>query len=330
VPKPGADPNAGFSLGDLPGGETVRVRFAAEVRELPDPNPLQNTADLRYRYTPVEGGVANVYETQSNAVPLQVTSANLVVRKTASQEMVLPGTVLTYVINASNSGPSQAENVEILDIPPAALENPEYSLDDGLTWQPWTGRYQKALLPAGEGLEILVRGTVAYDARGTLSNRVEVSTTTPTPDPRHPSATATTAIAGGTADLSLTKTVRPNPVSQGEYVTFFLTVYNAGPDAAFQTVLTDDLPRCLIDRSYSIDGGISWQPWTGSVNLGNLEAGETVQVRIAGFVCPGSGKFLRNTATVASHCDDPDPSNNTASITANILRPSPWRWDGSC
>ena len=45
------------------------------------------------------------------------------------------------------------------------------------------------------------------------------------------------------ADLSLTKTDSPDPVSTGAPLTYSIRVSNAGPDAATNVVVTDNLPK---------------------------------------------------------------------------------------
>ena len=49
--------------------------------------------------------------------------------------------------------------------------------------------------------------------------------------------------ATGTADLSLTKSDSPDPVTAGGALTYTIKVANAGPDAATGVVVTDNLPK---------------------------------------------------------------------------------------
>ncbi len=56
IPNGNVDPNAGFTIPDIPGGSTATVTFDAVVNSVPTPNPTLNTATINYSYTPVPGG----------------------------------------------------------------------------------------------------------------------------------------------------------------------------------------------------------------------------------------------------------------------------------
>ncbi|MGO0916408.1 hypothetical protein ACTPEM_25290, partial [Clostridioides difficile] len=44
-------------------------------------------------------------------------------------------------IKVVNNGPFPSENVVLTDDVPASIINPEYSLDGGVTFQPWNGGF---------------------------------------------------------------------------------------------------------------------------------------------------------------------------------------------
>lgn len=114
TPFPAADPQLGFGLPDVRGGETITVSFQAKADALPVPNPAWNRADLRYAYTPVEGGIPIPFPVSTNEVPVLVLeAADLAVEKTAAPDPVDPGAPLTYTITISNAGPSPARDVTL-------------------------------------------------------------------------------------------------------------------------------------------------------------------------------------------------------------------------
>ena len=116
TPFPAADPQLGFGLPDVRGGETITVSFQAKADALPVPNPAWNRADLRYAYTPVEGGIPIPFPVSTNEVPVLVLeAADLAVEKTAAPDPVDPGAPLTYTITISNAGPSPARDVTLTD-----------------------------------------------------------------------------------------------------------------------------------------------------------------------------------------------------------------------
>ena len=137
-----ANPNNGFVLPNIPGGNTATVTFDALVNNVPIPNPTLNTATITYSYTPVEGGIPSVNNVTSNPVPLEVNaSADISVVKTADLNPVIAGELLTYTIVVSNAGPSDAQNVVLTDNIPASITEVEFSIDGGITWNPWRGSY---------------------------------------------------------------------------------------------------------------------------------------------------------------------------------------------
>lgn len=318
---PNADPNVGFSLPDVLGGETVTVIFQAQAEEIPVPNPALNSANIRYSYTPVEGGIPGEYNVTTNEVPVEVgTLADISVLKTASPSPVEPEGELIYAITVSNAGPSPAINTILTDDIPSELTNVEFSMDGGITFLPWSSSYTLGTLDAGASRIILIRGTVNALASGQIVNTAVVRSDTPDPDPDNNTSTVITPVipAENSADLSIKKTSAPNPVQPGSMLTYTLTIANAGPDASQNVILTDHVPSALADVEFSLNGGAAWQPWTGTYNLGTLNEGSSITVLIRGIADPSFSGSIVNTSTVSSGTPDPDPCNNTAVNTTNI------------
>ena len=74
--EPLADPEIGFSLPNLSGGDEVVVQFEA-LAESDQHNPVINTASIRYDYTPVEGGIPAKYDVESNEVFLEIIKGDI-------------------------------------------------------------------------------------------------------------------------------------------------------------------------------------------------------------------------------------------------------------
>ena len=192
---PANNPNAGFLLPEVPGGETATVTFSALVTSIPSPNPAINRANITYSFTPVEGGIPVVFHVTSNEVPISaVVAADISVVKTASPSTVQPGVMLTYTITVANAGPSPAENVVLTDVIPAGLMNAEFSTNGGVTFTPWTGSLSLGTLAAGASEIILIRGTVNPAATGPITNTATVTSTTPDTNPGNNTSTIITNI----------------------------------------------------------------------------------------------------------------------------------------
>ena len=56
--------------------------------------------------------------------------------------------------------------------------------------------------------------------------------------------------------------------------------------------------RGLLRPEYSLDGGLSWQTWTGSQSIGELAVGERVTVLLRGGVDPLTTGILTNVPQV--------------------------------
>lgn len=128
----------------------------------------------------------------------------------------------------------------------------------------------------------------------------------------------TTAVKS-TADLSLTLSDSPDPVSIGTNLTFALGVTNSGPDEATAVTLSDPLPAGTTFVSATASQGSCTQS-AGMVvcNLGALASGASASVSVV--VSPTVANSLTNTAVLAAHETDPNPTNNTASAATTVSR----------
>jgi uncharacterized repeat protein (TIGR01451 family) len=298
-----------YTIGTLPSGASSNIL----IRGIVSPSAtgaIINTADITSS-TPDPNPANNT----STAVTVVNAQADISVVKTASPNPVTPGQELVYTNEVFNAGPSDAQNVVLTDAVPPELINPEYSIDGGITWLPWTGSYMIGLLPNGAVRTILIRGTVSPSATGTITNTADVTSTTPDPNPNNNISTVSTGVAPAeSADISVTKSAIPNPVSPGQTVTYTITASNAGPSDAQNVVLTDTVPSEIVNPEYSTDGGLTWNPWTGSYTIGTLPNGASTTILIRGTASPSATGTIENTADITSTTPDPNPCNNTYSV----------------
>jgi uncharacterized repeat protein (TIGR01451 family) len=123
------------------------------------------------------------------------------------------------------------------------------------------------------------------------------------------------------ADLAVTKTDSPDPVSVGAFLTYTLGVANAGPQDATGLVLTDTLHKSLRFRSATPTQGrcVLRGGRIVKCDLAELAAGESATVTI--LVRPTRAGTVTNSATVdASQPTDPIPANNTVVTTTTVVR----------
>jgi uncharacterized repeat protein (TIGR01451 family) len=127
-------------------------------------------------------------------------------------------------------------------------------------------------------------------------------------------------VAPPAADLSITKSLEPGPVTEGESVTFELTVINDGPDPAVNVVVMDTLPPQMTLVSATPSSGSCSGTTTITCNLGSLASAESATITIV--ATPTGTGPMTNVATVASDTADDDPTDNTGQVTFTIL-PAP-------
>ncbi|HUP69523.1 MAG TPA: right-handed parallel beta-helix repeat-containing protein [Acidimicrobiales bacterium] len=119
------------------------------------------------------------------------------------------------------------------------------------------------------------------------------------------------------ADLSVTKTATPDPVTLGEDVTYTVTVSNAGPDAASGVIVTDALPSGMTYRSATpSQGSCSQSGGTVTCSLGVLAKNASATVTIV--VEADSVGTKSNTASATSATADPNAANNSGSATTTV------------
>ncbi len=229
-------------------------------------------------------------------------TADISVTKTVWPEAADPGDTLTYTIILTNNGPDDAQNVILYDAAPPELDEVQISSDGGVTWSGFENPHIISTLQSGQSKTILLSGIIAEGACGTVSNTAVVASSTSDPNIYNNTATAIIDI-GAHAKLSAVMTASPNPAVRCHYLIYTITAVNAGPAAAEDVIISDQLPIELGRPIYSTNGGRTWDCWTGSVNIGDLESGEAATILLAGVVSPCSKCLITNTVLISSATD---------------------------
>lgn len=255
--------------------------------------------------------------------------ADLVLSKTASLATVTAGTQLTYNLEVTNLGPSQAVNVVIEDVLPAGVTIDSVSSPDGTCnagvpgdgTLPTTCTVDSLAVGGSANMEVVV--TVEPQTLGILGNNAKAYSDLFDLDNSNNLATTATNVEAS-ADLSVTKSDHPDPVLAGEYLTYDVTIRNNGPSTAVDVMLSDELPDEVTFDGYIVSNGSgTCVPLEGSTtvecDLNDLNPGESVTVFIKVLVDPAvpDGSSISETATVSSGTPDPDNSNN--SVTEETL-----------
>ena len=119
-------------------------------------------------------------------------------------------------------------------------------------------------------------------------------------------------------DLLVVKADDPDPVRQGQSLTFSLTVASRGTDAATGVRLTDTLPAGVTFASASpSQGSCSELGGVVTCELGNMAGGAFAAVEIV--VTPNEPGVVTNRAEITSEQTDTHPTNNVDTEDTTVL-----------
>jgi uncharacterized repeat protein (TIGR01451 family) len=250
--------------------------------------------------------------------------ADLIIFKTELEAPVSINGPIEYIITVFNAGPSDATNSIITDaIDPAVIGTPEYSLNGGMTWFPWTGSLNVGTIIVGSTLELHIRGTVLDNSPDPnvdpIPNTASVASDVPDPVPGNNTVTINTPLFIA-VDLEIIKT-GPATIIAGTQIVYDIQVTNLNNTFPADAVVVIDFidPLTIQSQEYSLDG-MTWLPWTGSINFGIMDPLEVITFQIRGNVVPTATGSILNNAQVNTDTPDTNLANNVDDVTTTILQ----------
>ncbi len=129
------------------------------------------------------------------------------------------------------------------------------------------------------------------------------------------------------ADVAVGMSADPGTYAAGEPLDFTILVNNAGPAAAPGTTVVDVFPAAYTGVTWTCSGsggGTCVAGGSGNIaQLVNLPVGGEVVFDVSGVVAPGTTGPLVNsvTAVVGAGLTDPQPADNTATLTLQAGTP---------
>ncbi|MBC7088613.1 MAG: DUF11 domain-containing protein [Tissierellales bacterium] len=299
--------NGSINLGNLVSGNLETILIHGKVASSAT-GTLSGTASVTADTT--DANTQNNAFSETTAVNAR---ADLFITGNDSPDPVIAGENLTYSITISNNGPSDALNVALTCN--TALENIEYSLDNGNTW---SNSLNIGTIATGGSKTVLIRGKVPSSILGSFTSTWNVNSNTEDLNLANNAFTEVTTV-NTLADISVTMIDNPDPVSAGEELIYTINVSNLGPSDVRNVIVQDTLPSQLQNIQYSVDNGSTWGNWTGSLNLGTLSANSSKYVLIKGKI-PSSTPdgSITNTASVTSDTLDLNSANNNDSESTTV------------
>ena len=234
-------------------------------------------------------------------------TADVSITKTDGLSTVVPGTLVTYTVVASNPGPSTVTGATVADTVPAALS--------GATWvcsatvgsscpASGTGNVSASVTLAPSGSATFsISATVIASATGTISNTATITLpgTVSDPTPANNSATDLTLVTPQT-DLTITKTDGATTAVPGQSTTYTVVVTNTGPSAVVGAAVTDTIPAGVTSMTWTCataGGATCTASGSGSINTTvNLPVGATTTFTVTDAIASSSTGSLTNSAAV--------------------------------
>lgn len=118
------------------------------------------------------------------------------------------------------------------------------------------------------------------------------------------------------ADLSITKTDSPDPVTAGSSLTYTITITNNGTDTATGVMLTDTLPGSVTFVSSTPSQGFC--SGTAVVTCSIVSLANSASATVAIVVTPTAAGTITNTASVTAAETDTNTANNSATQSTTV------------
>jgi uncharacterized repeat protein (TIGR01451 family) len=253
------------------------------------------------------------------------------------------GTAVQFLVASSNSfGTSQfsiasAAFTAFVPTPPGAPSGAVATAGNASAQVAWSGPSSNGGLPiTSYTVTAQLNGTTSVGnvtvpasqtglnftglANGSQYNFVVVATNAAGNSAASLPSNAVTPSVPDVQDIAITMS-SPSSINAGSFVTFTMTVSNAGPGDAPNVTLADNLPAPLISFT-TTQGACSSLGSSFSCTLGGMHAGASATVKVTVAIGTSS---ITDSATITLRdllgnvkTTDPNTANNTASATTNV------------
>ncbi|QJC53441.1 DUF11 domain-containing protein [Paenibacillus albicereus] len=291
MPVPGANPDAGVTVGTLAAGASAVVTFQYQVTAIPFGETLDDQGRVAYTYQPTPGSPVISTFVPSNIVKIPVFQPILSLVKSGDPSPAPLGGIVTYTLLVSNTGNILA-SVTITDpLPPATTFVPGSVTVRGVSapgQSPVTGIVVGALLPDTSAVVTFQVQVTSIPPEGELVNQSTAAYTYQPPDGRiltgqTPSNTVIIPVVApvNPPSVDVVKSAGAAGAIVGETISFTVTATNRSIATIADAVLTDPLPDgyAFVAGSVTVNGvpAPAADP-TAGISVGTLASGATSTV----------------------------------------------------
>jgi uncharacterized repeat protein (TIGR01451 family) len=308
---------------NLPGGSSATFTVVGTLSSTAT-GTLNNTATVTAPAGINDPTSSNNSAADSSSIVLQ---ADLRISLTRTTDPVVAGSPVSYTIVVSNTGPSSASSVPVVQTLPAEITNLSWSCTATGAGASCPANGSGAIntqvnLPPNTRATFTASGIVPGSWTGNLGTSANVSAPGSLTDTNPANNTANDTV--GTvqqADLQIVKSIDPTTVVPGEQVTYTIIVTNAGPSDVSGATVVDTFPDEITGVTWTCTATAgSSCPASGSGDINatvNLTATHIVTFTAVGTVQPSARGILANTASVLVPGGIQDTDNENNSSTRN-------------
>jgi len=269
-------------------------------------------------------GTTDPYSTNNSTTVVTNVAAvcDLAVTNSGTPNPVAVGGTITYTQVVTNTGPSNCTTATLTE------PYPNNTTFASLASAPagWTCTTTSPIsctnpsVAPGSSTTFTLKMTVSAGSVP-IVDTVTVASATHDTNLANNTATVTTGVSiAGDADLSISNSGSPNPVTAGNNITYTQTVINGGPAAATTVNLTETLPTGT--TAVSLTGSAGWTCNLGTLTctIGSLAANATASFSfVVGVSATATaGSTITQTGSVSSSTTDANPGNNSASASVVV------------
>jgi uncharacterized repeat protein (TIGR01451 family) len=297
--------NPGVPYGATSGAAGITVTNASQALAPGSQSGAQCTPDMTITkgHSPI-----NFVQGSTGSYTLTATNASVGTSASTTAAVTVTDTLPTGITPTSATGTGWGPGVNACSI----------------VGQTMTCTRSDALAPGTSYPPITITISVALTAPSTVTNTATVAGGGEANTANDTATDVANVLPPTDADMAITKTASPNPVLQGNALTYTLGVTNNGPAIATNVTVTDPLPsQVSYVSATSTQGTCSQAGGTVTCSVGIMNSGATATITIT--VTAVTRGSVTNTASVTATQTDPVTGNNSASNSPPTLIVSPTR-----